>query len=1145
MKIRKIIIICASLVVIYSCASSPVPNVEKRSVDDFEIVIQSGHTEAIHDVAVNNTGEFYATASRDGTILIWRAEDGVLIRRIENKGGAVYAVDYLPDGVTLLACDLGTGLLVWDSETGEKLHELVWLDGRGTDLDISPDGKKAIVAAEGKDSGGFLYRYDTKLWIQSAAKRYSSIALSVAYSGDGTFYLVGLAGGDLICYSDKGGRRIWQASLGADVLSIDASDDGRLVAAGLSNGHVVMLSAADGSILKDFAVAVGRKIESLDFNHAGDRLLAGIRITRLLAGTRTYSEYSNGEDPGMIYLINTSDGNVESIIDEPRYAVTRAVWNSSETAIVASTGTSGNAELISYAADRTRMWSRQANLRAVEHIEVNTSRGVLAIAGIVDLKDTLRLVRLADHAPDNVISGPSPQATLSPDGRSYIYGENGSRHYTQVDLLSGDVIREYWGISRWGLEWPVFSPSGDFLATFAQNGHNDRAPDTELKIWNLDTGECLLQFDYNSTRIDDLDFNQDGSILAVALNVPREDGPNWWANVDGVLRIIDVATGEIIAEKIFNNMLYALDVSPDGETVAIALGYDENTDASAKIYRVNDLSLVRSLPHNWKAHSVCFSPDGEKIAVSYDGTNTSIWSTSGNLTRRTKSNHAGDVIGIAWSPDGRILYTGSSDGTVQLWNTDTDEIATLIVAETDWIVYTPDGYFDASRNGGALIAMVNGMEAFGVDQFALRNNRPDIILERFGFANADIIDHYYAQYLKRLKRGGFTEDELSAELHVPEAEIVSFSLDGANATVNLKFSDTLHRLKRYNIWVNDVPVFGALGKELTDRSAELTDTIELTPGENKVEVSCINENGAESFRPVQRIYLDGESSGSLWYLGFGVSDYLDDQLDLAYAAKDVLDLEDAFNAMSGGLFTNIHTKTYTDTAVTAQAIADATTFLSSATVNDVVVLAVAGHGLHDVDADATYYFLTHDADLHDLAGTAAPFELIENLLQGIAPRRKLFLLDTCESGIVDEQTVSITFASAESRGISARGLRVKPKDTDSAVTQLNAVPRTFLQERDRYIYNDLFRRSGAVVFSSSRGSEFSYESQILENGFFTESLLAALSGAGDLDKNGLLSDRELRAFVAAEVSEATAGAQNPTVDRDNIYQTFDLPIVYR
>jgi len=70
MKTSNLIIICVILLVFYGCASSPEPNVENRSVDDFEIVIQSGHTEAIHDVSVNSTGEFYATASRDGTILI-------------------------------------------------------------------------------------------------------------------------------------------------------------------------------------------------------------------------------------------------------------------------------------------------------------------------------------------------------------------------------------------------------------------------------------------------------------------------------------------------------------------------------------------------------------------------------------------------------------------------------------------------------------------------------------------------------------------------------------------------------------------------------------------------------------------------------------------------------------------------------------------------------------------------------------------------------------------------------------------------------------------------------------------------------------------------------------------------------------------
>ena len=36
------------------------------------------------------------------------------------------------------------------------------------------------------------------------------------------------------------------------------------------------------------------------------------------------------------------------------------------------------------------------------------------------------------------------------------------------------------------------------------------------------------------------------------------------------------------------------------------------------------------------------------------------------------------------------------------------------------------------------------------------------------------------------------------------------------------------------------------------------------------------------------------------------------------------------------------------------------------------------------------------------------------------------------------------------------------------------------------IYNDLVRRSGAIVFSSSRGGEFSYECDRIRNGYFVE-----------------------------------------------------------
>ena len=45
-----------------------------------------------------------------------------------------------------------------------------------------------------------------------------------------------------------------------------------------------------------------------------------------------------------------------------------------------------------------------------------------------------------------------------------------------------------------------------------------------------------------------------------------------------------------------------------------------------------------------------------------------------------------------------------------------------------------------------------------------------------------------------------------------------------------------------------------------------------------------------------------------------------------------------------------------------------------------------------------------------------------------------------------------------------------------------AKPRAFLHQRDRYIYNDLQRRSGAIAFSSSRGGEYSYEKAELQAG---------------------------------------------------------------
>ena len=80
----------------------------------------------------------------------------------------------------------------------------------------------------------------------------------------------------------------------------------------------------------------------------------------------------------------------------------------------------------------------------------------------------------------------------------------------------------------------------------------------------------------------------------------------------------------------------------------------------------------------------------------------------------------------------------------------------------------------------------------------------------------------------------------------------------------------------------------------------------------------------------------------------------------------------------------------------------------------------------------------------------------------------------------------------------------------------------------------LAKRAGVLVFSSSRGSEYSYELDTLKHGAFTAALMEALGqGKADLDiagggKDGLVTAEELLAFLRARVPQLTENRQTPT-----------------
>jgi WD40 repeat protein len=66
---------------------------------------------------------------------------------------------------------------------------------------------------------------------------------------------------------------------------------------------------------------------------------------------------------------------------------------------------------------------------------------------------------------------------------------------------------------------------------------------------------------------------------------------------------------------------------------------------------------------------VAFSPDGKMLATGSLRGAVRLWNPVSGAELRRLSGHAGDITSIAFSPDSSLLVSSSRDGTVRLWNT--------------------------------------------------------------------------------------------------------------------------------------------------------------------------------------------------------------------------------------------------------------------------------------------------------------------------------------------------------------------------------------------------------------------------------------------------------------------------------------------
>lgn len=127
--------------------------------------------------------------------------------------------------------------------------------------------------------------------------------------------------------------------------------------------------------------------------------------------------------------------------------------------------------------------------------------------------------------------------------------------------------------------------------------------------------------------------------------------------------------------------------SPDSKLVAVS-----HDDCTTRFWRIDGWRPLLRIEHPGAQWPVVFSPDSRWMAVG-------VWDMIrvfdvGSGKPRDLRGHAGMVVALAFTPDGRTLGVGTHQGQVQLWNVSTwREVAKLAIHSTvtHSLAFAPDG----------------------------------------------------------------------------------------------------------------------------------------------------------------------------------------------------------------------------------------------------------------------------------------------------------------------------------------------------------------------------------------------------------------------------------------------------------------------
>ena len=111
--------------------------------------MEGGHSSWVESVAFSPDGSLLATASLDGTAMIWELARGRLLYTLSEHAAGVRDLAFSPNGRWLATLGDDWVVMLWEVETGQRMNTIP-SSSNGNGLDISPDGNQiATTTASG------------------------------------------------------------------------------------------------------------------------------------------------------------------------------------------------------------------------------------------------------------------------------------------------------------------------------------------------------------------------------------------------------------------------------------------------------------------------------------------------------------------------------------------------------------------------------------------------------------------------------------------------------------------------------------------------------------------------------------------------------------------------------------------------------------------------------------------------------------------------------------------------------------------------------------------------------------------------------------------------------------------------------------